>query len=137
MNRYKLRFDCPLGMAQLDQLEEAVRVQCAAWGLPATLRGDLTIAAVELATNIMEHSGAHWMTAELAFEDGRIHLRVCDDGEAFDPVEMGTYFDAPITHPDLEKHMGLYMLGRLELERSYRRLGEGVNEMTVGRRVEG
>ena len=117
----------------MDHLEAEVRRQCGAWNLELRFVADFALATVEVATNVMEHSGAHWIEVQLEKQAASVGLSIRDDGEAFDSVEMASYFDAPVAHLGLDRHMGLYIIGRLDFEKTYRRLEPGVNELTFKR----
>jgi anti-sigma regulatory factor (Ser/Thr protein kinase) len=125
----KLRLAQPINQEALDQAQGEFREQCRFLGLDDKLAGLMTLAFNEVGTNVMEHSQSHWFEAALDLEDGRAVLTFRDDGEAFDSVEAMDLFDAPV--PEIDRHMGLYMLGRMPFEKCYRRLDGGINEFVL------
>ena len=129
----KLRLAQPISQGALDQAQREFREQCRVLGMDDMMAGLLTLAFNEVGTNVMEHSQSTWFEAAMDLEDGRAVLTFRDDGEAFDSVEAMGLFDVPV--PEIDRHMGLYMLGRMPFEKCYRRLDGGTNELVLRQRV--
>ena len=125
----KLRLAQPISQEALDQSQGEYSEQCRVLGLDDKMVGLLILAFNEVGTYVMEHSYSNWFEAEIDLEDGRAGLTFRDDGEAFDSVEAIGLFDVPV--PEIDRHMGLYMLGRRPFEKRYRRLDGRINEFVL------
>ena len=130
-----LRLDLPFGRAELDAVQAVVREKGRELGLRPRVITHLVFLIEEAGTNILQHSGATWMEVVLEAMGGDFRLVLRDDGEEFDSVEAAGYYDEPVVGEAIERHLGLWMMGRLSFNRLYRRLkappgGKDINELT-------
>lgn len=96
--------------------------------LPPRLASHLTLICEELAANVAIHgragpAGASFIAFSLRRSGGALHLRVEDDGPAFDPLSL----DAPDTDASLEERalggVGIHLVRTLAQALRYERAG--------------
>ncbi len=98
-----------------------------------------TTVVEELCTNIMEHSGAHWLEVNLYSQAGNTRIAIRDDGKPFDPCEairqQTQSFDLGQV---VDRRLGLYMVRRLTKSFHCSRDAQGCNlvEFEVKRSLE-
>lgn len=85
--------------------------------LPASVRRSLQIALDELLSNTIEY-GFVGASVEVELEPDRVHLRMTDDGQPFDPFGL----PAPIIpNPDRIGGLGIHLVRGMMDEVSYQR----------------
>ena len=133
-----LRVHGPLGRSQV----ELLRLQLSQWleGLGAP-RDDVYAAMSvldEFASNLMEHSGAHWIELNASPQAGRIQISLRDDGRQFDPTQ-GIHKDySEYLRSDTDRKLGLFMVGKLTDDLNYEREEpDGINCLTFKLKFKG
>lgn len=132
METSKFRIDLPTEAVQWHKLRKECLQACVSMGLTAPLCWDLVAAADEIATNVMEHSGAHWVEWDMRVDRhaGHVTLSFRDDGASYDALEAMD--DAESAAGDgTKKHLGFLLVKQVAKALSYRRLKSGENELTL------
>ena len=123
------RFQAEFKAALVDRVREGVAKDLENVGTPESLRYSLVTAVDELCCNVLEHAGANWVELETALEADWLKIIMRDDGVAFDPTQaQDPAFDLQKVS---ERHLGIYMVGRLTDRFHYQRLPQGINETTL------
>lgn len=125
-------------VANLEAIRRFVRKQFVAAGLDAQAVYDMVLAVDELATNTIEHgyqSERGSIELEVIVGDDGLSVHLRDRAPAFDPTLAPT---PDITIP-LEKRslggMGIHLARNLADEINYRRSPDGMNEVTLVKRM--
>ena len=123
-----LALDRGMSADLVDRLHAGVRALAASQGVSQELRPQLELVVEELCTNVMEHSGAAWLELSLACEQGRVWVRINDNGRPFDVLEgmQGSRFDLSKVE---DRHLGLYMVEQLTRTIRRSRDAQGINRV--------
>ncbi len=111
----------PLGQPQVQDLRLRLGTWLEALGAP---RDDIyaTVCVLdEFGSNLMEHSGATWIELKASTEDGRIHIRLRDNGKLFDPTAKVQQDYTEYLRGDTDRKLGLFLVGRMTDELKYER----------------
>lgn len=123
------RFQADFKAALVDRLREGVTKDLGVLGAEPALVFSLVTVMDELCCNVLEHSQASWVELESAAEEGGISLVLRDDGISFDPSRG--LVDVLDIEQVKDRHLGLYMVGKMTDGFKYARLPEGINETRV------
>jgi serine/threonine-protein kinase RsbW len=128
VNDFALQLKAPLGATELLSLRSQLSQWLAGLGAP----GDDIYAAMsvldEIASNLMEHSGAQWIELKALVVAGRIQLALRDNGTHFDSAEAARKDYSGYLATDTDRRLGLFLIGRLTDDLRYEREEpEGVN----------
>lgn len=106
--------------ALLDDLESGLTAR----GAPMATISAVLIAADEVLSNILDHGAAKAVEVAAEVRDGRIEVRIKDDGVAFDPLAAA----APDTQLSIEEReiggLGILLVRKLMDEVGYERTGK-------------
>lgn len=105
------------GRAGFPALMDAVEAHLARAGAPDTATAAVMVAMDEVVTNILNYGGADGSSPQVEVDvrvaDGRIEVRIADDGAAFNPIEVA----APDTDLAIEDRaiggLGIHLVKRL------------------------
>jgi anti-sigma regulatory factor (Ser/Thr protein kinase) len=122
------RFEAGFGREEVLQLREDVAKQMHQAGVSGERSYALINVLDEFCCNMMEHSAAHWVEIAVEASKDDIHARLRDDGVAFDPVSAIREVDPSSPAKATERRLGLYMIGMLAKDLSYKREA-GVNHL--------
>jgi serine/threonine-protein kinase RsbW len=86
------------GRAGFPALLDAIEAHLAAAGVPQAATAPVLIAADEVISNVLDYGGAASVQVDVRVSEGRIVVRVADDGAAFNPIAAG----APDTSQSVE-----------------------------------
>lgn len=87
MPTFKLSLQEGLSPKLVDRLHDEVLTMGRAAGIDATMLRVAALVAEEVCTNILEYSKASWIEVSLAKADGKLVVRVGDDGVPFNAGE--------------------------------------------------
>ena len=123
-----LKKTLPFGREELSAIQDRVRAEALSAGLDTKSAANLVFVVEEIGANILVHSGATWMEVkfEATAEGGTLLFR--DDGEEFDPIEASQLMDQPVISEFVSGHLGLWILKRLPIVQTWRRV-DNVNEL--------
>ncbi len=113
------------GASGLSALLDTLEGELSERGVPMAAASSVLIAADEVISNAVNHGGAN-VAVEVAGQvgDGRVTVRVTDDGEAFDPLAAAP----PDTTLAIEDRdiggLGIHLVRKLMDDVDYARLGK-------------
>jgi signal transduction histidine kinase len=67
------------------ECEVRVQSEIPPWNVSAEFRHNLFLAFEESLSNVLKHAGASRVEVHIQFEQGRLNIRVCDNGKGFAP----------------------------------------------------
>ena len=110
----KKRYDISLGLTpeQLDEIRETLEEWVVMAGVEESVQFSASTIIEEMATNIMEHSGASWLEVGVYWFDDGVLLVVADDGKKFDPAAANKSIHEQLAAFDI-RHLGLAMIGQI------------------------
>jgi serine/threonine-protein kinase RsbW len=122
----------PGGGADLPVVLDALEAHLAEAGAPMAAVSAIMIAADEVLSNALTHSGAGEVSISARVRDGRVSVEVTDDGAPFDPTAAAT----PKTDLALEERevggLGIHLVRELMDDVRYERAG-GRNRLSFSR----
>lgn len=120
------------GRTGLPTLLDALEAHMLEAGVPMSVVSAVMIAADEVLSNALDHSGAQAITVTAAIGEGRVTVAVTDDGAPFDPTAAA----APDTSLSVEEReiggLGVHLVRRLMDEVRYERI-DGHNRLSFSR----
>jgi serine/threonine-protein kinase RsbW len=120
------------GGADLSAVLDALESHLAEAGAPIAAVSAVMIAADEVLSNALTHSGASEVSLDVRVRDGRVRVEVVDDGMAFDPTAAA----APATDQALEDRdvggLGIHLVRELMDDVRYERTA-GRNKLSFSR----
>lgn len=103
-----------LDAGQIDQIHRLLQDNFAKAGHEKTAAYATATVVEELCANVLEHSNATWLSVDLDLHDGRIFVRIQDDGSAFDVCARIRELSGGLgERPDSDRQLGLYMVRQL------------------------
>lgn len=132
-----LRRQVPNRLAAIGEAAEEIEIFCESHGVPPAAIGHLNLALDEAMTNTITYGwpegGDHEIVLTLSVSGGALVAEVCDDGRAFDPLEV----PPPDLDSDLESRpiggLGVHFMKTLMDDVTYRREGRR-NILTMRKR---
>jgi serine/threonine-protein kinase RsbW len=117
----------------LRALLDAIEAQLDAARAPPTVTGPVLIACDEIVSNIINHGGADdGIEVAVRVQDGRVVVRIDDDGAPFDPTAAATP-DTGLALEDREVGgLGIYLVREMMDDVRYERRG-GRNHMAFSK----
>lgn len=120
------------GRTGLPTLLDALEAHLVDAGASASTIGAVMVAADEVLSNALDHSGARAIAVTAAVREGRVTVEVTDDGEPFDPTSAAT----PDTSLPVEERqiggLGVHLVRRLMDDVRYERVG-GCNRLSFSK----
>lgn len=115
-------------LSELERLANEVEAFVERNDLPVSLPFTINLCLDELITNVVMHGypdrGPHKILVEMWIENGGLHIRIRDDGMAFNPFEQSP---PPDLESDLEDRpiggLGVFLVKETMSETHYRREG--------------
>jgi serine/threonine-protein kinase RsbW len=112
------------GAMDLSTLLDTLETELAGRGVPIAAVSAVLIAADEVVSNILNHGEAVSVEVAAKVADGRVTMRVTDDGVAFDPLAAS----APDTTLSIEEReiggLGIHLVRKLMDDVGYERRGK-------------
>ncbi len=103
-----------LDAAQIDQVHRLLQDSFAKAGHSTAAAYASASVVEELCANVLEHSNATWLSLDLDLHEGRIFVRIQDNGSAFDVCARIRQLSGGLAErSDGDRQLGLFMVRQL------------------------